>query len=322
MSKKTKQNESGYEAEHTCSQYDCGICADKFDCDYYINTFCVPPAAGQNAYYQDPYGGYGMQQNGAPQDGTQQQPQQNNQQTFNAGYGNIAGQPIPNPNQPNGVQLSPIVIPVSFVPYTTQNQPLYQVETVMPEVEFVKHRGRALFMLVVSVAIFFIFSFPLIANYSANNILAGLFTGMPVEVPFFTNSMGFEELFKFRDMIVMISAHIIALSLLGIFVTAVYNTAKYIIKSITGRLKKGSAKSNKFIFVCILFLFAGIVVLNMSTGLGAVEAFGKVLKNDSSLVYGLNFAYYALIGASILLLFATAFIKTERYAPVEGALPE
>ncbi|MDR3263174.1 MAG: hypothetical protein LBT30_02590 [Clostridiales bacterium] len=336
MAKKGKKDEIGYTAESACTHYDCEACIDKFECDYYIHTFCLPTSdalgadSARDAYQPQPRGRYYYEtqygdrhtheyqaQAPLPQE---QPPVQPYGQTVNAGYGLTNNQPIQNPG--SGVQLSPIVIPVSFVPYTTQNQPLYQVETVMPEKEFIKHRGLAFFMFALSVATFFLFALRLVSGYTANNIFSGLLTGIPGNFPLFNESAGFDVFFGTADMTVTIGAHLLVLSVLAIFLTSIYNAVKYLVFSLNGNLKKGPSKSNIIILVSVIAIFLGIILLNAKNGVGIQEAAGLVFKNDASLEFRMNFGFYALLAVAIVLFFANSFITTERYLPVEGALPD
>jgi hypothetical protein len=360
MSKKTKKEEIDVVAEGFCAHYECDTCVDKYSCDYYINVFCQSTSGDfdryGNNYRGDGYGGdygyndgfgYGqgsfsqgqLQQNrqnriqtdwqdrqlcdgqnqgGQPQEQCCQQPQQQ-QSNASAGYGYTANVPVNAPGGANGVQLSPIIIPVSFVPYTTQNQPLYQVETVMPEKEFVKHHGLSLFMLALSIFVFFAIAFPAISEYTGYNILGGIseFIG----VFGFADGGGFADIFASGNTTLVIGACLASVSILTVFLTAIYNTVKYIVKSINGRLKKGPNKSNVLMFFGVIALFVSAIVLNVGDGRAVMDAIGSLFAGDAGLAYKMNFSYFALLGISLLLMFTNAFIKTERYAEVEGALP-
>ncbi|MDR2091276.1 MAG: hypothetical protein LBP62_06510 [Clostridiales bacterium] len=253
----------------------------------------------------------------------QPQPQQQAQQQGGIapgyGYGYAPGTPVNAPGGANGVQLSPIIIPVSFVPYTTQNQPLYQVETVMPEKEPIKHHGLSLFMLALSVLVFFAAAFPTISEYTGMNILGGLSTFIGIFAA--AESGGFADIFASGNTTLVIGACLASVGVLTVFLTAVYNAFKYIVKSITGKLKKGPNKSNVLIFIGVIAIFVSVVILNVGDGQAVGDAVLSAFSNGAA-GYKMNFGYYALFGISFLLMFTNAFIKTERYAEVEGALPD
>ena len=113
-----------------------------------------------------------------------------------------------------------------------------------------------------------------------------------------------------------------ALSVLAVMLIAVYNTLKYIVLSISGRLKRGPSKSNILLLICVIIMFVGVMFLNVSGGLSLGEVIGKVFINDASLSIRFTFGFYALLAVSVILIFANAFIKTEEYLPVEGAIEE
>ncbi|MDR1905907.1 MAG: hypothetical protein LBQ27_03190 [Clostridiales bacterium] len=333
MSKKVEKIEVDYVGDDGCTQYDCGACFDKFECDYYIQTYCQPMQNqyDRNSPYNNQYpndggqGGYGcganLPANQQQADGIQQQNQTLQQgQGVAAGYGYVGNTPVPNPNNGNGVQLSPIVIPVSFVPYTTQNQPLYQVETVMPEKGYIKHHGLSLFMLALSVAAFFLFAFPMVSEFTGYNLMGGL--SSIVGMFGFMSGGGFEALFTGQDAAVITGASLASISVLMIFIASIYNGFKYIVKSINGRLKKGPNLSNAIILICVITLFIAVAALNSGSGKDIGEILVGILKNDASLVYRLNFGYYALLCVSVILTFVNSFIVTEKYLPVEGAIEE
>jgi hypothetical protein len=351
MSKKTKREEIAVVTEEVCAHYECETCVDRYSCDYYVNVFCQSATDDFDRYnnnYQG--GGYGyddgfsygqgqLQQSRGNQgnqlqsrqvyDGQnevccqqEQAPPQQQQSGVAAGYGYGYAQstPVNAPGGANGVQLSPIIIPVSFVPYTTQNQPLYQVETVMPEKEFVKHHGLSLFMLALSVFVFFAVAFPAISDFTGYDILGGV--SRFIGIFGFLGGENFADIFASGNTTLVIGACLASVSVLTVFLTAVYNTVKYIVKSINGRLKKGPNKSNVLIFIGVVALFISAIVLNVGDGKSFAEAIGGLFAGDAGLIYKMNFGYFALLGISVLLMFTNAFIKTERYAEVEGALPE
>ncbi|MDR2047347.1 MAG: hypothetical protein LBP79_05575 [Clostridiales bacterium] len=340
MSKKVKKDEIGVNAD-TCTHYECDNCVDKFSCDYYIDVFCRPVSDGfDDGYGNYPAPFYGQNQLQLRRQDRQlqeqddcreqlsqdadvqrsQQPPQQQQNSVAAGYGYTAGTPIPAPGNPNGVQLSPIIIPVSFVPYTTQNQPLYQVETVMPEKEFVKHHGLSFFMLVINVLLFFAAAFPVIASYTGMNMVGGL--SVFIGLLGIADGAGFEALLQGADMTLIIGASLAAVGMLFILITAIYNTVKYIGVAITGKLKKGLHKSNVLVFFCVIAVFVAAIILNAGSGTPVADAVGLTFINDASLAYRFNFGYYALLAVSALLMFSSAFIKTERYSEVEGVIQE
>ena len=310
MGKKNNNADIESIVKGACPDYECDICPDKFECDYFVHTFC---------------GGVGRSASGGEQAGAVQvAPQQAGGQAVAGGYGYVGNGPIPNPG--SQVQLSPIVIPVSFVPYTTQNQPLYQVETVMPEKQFIKRHGLSLFMLAASISLFFVLMFAAFSGsggsvrYTMANALSGLFNGM--NIPIFNSPNGFEAYFSAPDVETIIGAYMTALSVLAVMLIAVYNTLKYIVLSISGRLKRGPSKSNILLLICVIIMFVGVMFLNVSGGLSLGEVIGKVFINDASLSIRFTFGFYALLAVSVILIFANAFIKTEEYLPVEGAIEE
>jgi hypothetical protein len=281
----------------------------------------------QNDYYAYGYG--------QPDPYAQQQPPQQQQeaqigyepqqqavqqgQTVAAGYGYVENSPIPNPG--GSVQLSPIVIPVSFVPYTTQNQPLYQVETVMPEKGYIKHRGVALFMLALSVAlIIIILAFPVISGYSGLEIISALFKGQSAQLG---ENTGFEFYFRFQiPQVIMVGSHLAAVTVILILLVLAYNVVKYIVKSITGKVKRRPYKANVLLLVLALVLLAAIILMNITTTRGAFDSIILSLQNSEELLFRMSFGMYVLFGISVALILANAFIVTEKYLPVEGALPE
>jgi hypothetical protein len=358
MSKKTKKEEIGVAAGEVCAHYECETCVDRYSCDYYVSVFCQSASDDFDRYgnnYQG--GGYGYndgfgcgqgsfsqgqlqqtrqnrlqadqmdrricepQNDGCcQQEQAQQPPQQQGNVAAGYGYGYAQSTPVNAPGGANGVQLSPIIIPVSFVPYTTQNQPLYQVETVMPEKEFIKHHGLSLFMLALSVFAFFALAFPAVSEYTGYDILGGV--SKFIGIFGFLGGEEFAKLFASGNTTLVVGACLASVSVLTIFLTAVYNSVKYIVKSINGRLKKGPNKSNVLIFIGVVALFISAIVMNVGDGKTLAEAIGGLFSGAAALNYKMNFSYFALLGISVLLMFTNAFIKTERYAEVEGALPD